>query len=447
MIALIASDLIMRWRVWLGVLAVTVTSGFVGAHAAGLLETGAFHAGAVQEGLASTSSAVIMFAAITALIVLSSAANLTIALQLRDYALWQLVGVRPALVAAVVLSQLGVIGIVGALVGWLLALPVFPSFFVWVFREWPEMQGVSLHLGMGSGLLVIAAVALTVVLGGLRSARRASRTPAIEALRDAEPPRVRMGWIRMILTVSALAGTTALAMNLDGDASMSAFSGQAILLTPLIAAALAAAGPIVFPLVLRGWTSLLPTTASATWFLARNSARYRLARSSAAIGPLMVAIALAGGLYTTGVTLAAAEAARSGSDAGFDLAPEGVVILLGGPLLLSGVAAAATVFMSGHTREREFALIQAVGSTRGAIVLTAIWEAVAYAVTAALLGVAATAVGGLVIAGKLSLSGPIIAFPTIGLIAGGGLALLLAATVLPTVTALRTEIPRTLAVE
>ncbi len=42
------------------------------------------------------------------------------------------------------------------------------------------MQGVSLHLGIGSGLIVIAAVALTVVLGGLRSARRASRTPAIE---------------------------------------------------------------------------------------------------------------------------------------------------------------------------------------------------------------------------------------------------------------------------
>ncbi|MFK3679094.1 FtsX-like permease family protein [Microbacterium sp. NPDC090218] len=103
--------------------------------------------------------------------------------------------------------------------------------------------------------------------------------------------------------------------------------------------------------------------------------------------------------------------------------------------------------MSGHTREREFALIQAVGSTRGAIVLTAIWEAVAYAVTAVIIGTAATVIGGFVIAGALSLPSPVVAFPAIGLIAGGGLVLLLAATVLPTVAALRTEIPRTLAVE
>ncbi|WP_395242085.1 hypothetical protein, partial [Salmonella sp. s60732] len=78
MIRLILSDLVAHSRVWLGVFAVTVAAGFVGAVVAGLLETGSFHGGAVQEGLASTSSAVIMFTVITALIVLGSTANLTI---------------------------------------------------------------------------------------------------------------------------------------------------------------------------------------------------------------------------------------------------------------------------------------------------------------------------------------------------------------------------------
>lgn len=447
MIRLIVSDLIAHARIWLGVVAVTIATGFVGAVAAALLETGAFHGGEVEEGLASTSSAVIMFTAVTALIVLSSTATLTVSLQVRSYALWQLVGVRPALVSAIVLVQLGIVGVVGGLLGSLLALPVFPALFVWVFREWSEMQGVSLHLGLGSAWVVTAAITLTVLFGGLRSARRAGRTPPIEALRDPEPSQARTGWFRVLLGIAALGGMIALVLNLDGSAPMSTFSGQAVLLTPLIAAVLAATGPIVFPLVLRGWTALIPARVSATWFLARNSARYRLSRSSAAISPLMVAIALTGGLYTTVATTAAAQTLRTGADAGFDLAPEGVVILLGGPLLLSAVASAATVFMSGHAREREFALIQAVGSTPPSIVLTAIWEAVAYTVTAVILGSAATIIGGVVVADALELPGPSISFPTLGVIAGGGLIFLLAATVMPTAAALRTEVPRTLAVE
>ncbi|PRB13416.1 FtsX-like permease family protein [Microbacterium sp. MYb62] len=447
MIRLIVSDLVAHARIWLGVAAVTIATGFVGAIAAGLLETGAFHGGAVNEGLSSTSSAVIMFTAVTALIVLSSTATLTISLQVRGYALWQLVGVRPGLVSLVVLAQLGIIGVLGGLIGSLLAIPLFPPLFTWVFREWSEMQGISLHLGIGSALAVTAAITLTVLFGGLRSARRAGRTPPIEALRDPEPSQARVGWFRVLLGVAALSGVIALVLNLDGSASMSAFSGQAVLLTPLIAAVLAATGPFVFPLVLRGWTALVPARASATWFLARNSARYRLSRSSAAISPLMVAIALTGGLYTTGATTAAAQTIRTGMDAGFDLAPEGGVILLGGPLLLSGVASAATVFMSGHAREREFALIQAVGSTPRTIVLTSIWEAMTYTVTAVVLGSAATIIGGVVIADALALPGPSVAFPALGIIAGGGLVLLLAATVMPTAAALRTEIPRTLVVE
>lgn len=447
MIRLALSDLAAHARVWIGFLAVTITTGFVATIAAGLLETGIVHGGRVAEGLSSTSSAVIIFSAVTALIVLSSTSNLTVALQQRSYALWQLVGVRPAIVGAVVLAQLGIVGIIGALVGALLAVPVFGPLFRWVFREWEDMQSVTLHLGAVSASLVTAAVTLVVLLGGLRAARRASRTPPIEALRDPEPRQAAMGWFRIVLVAFVVTGLITLTLSLDGRASFSAISGQAILLTPLVAAAFAAAGPILFPLVLRAWTSLVPARASASWFLARHSARYRLGQSSAAIGPLMVALALAGGLYTTGATLAAAQAARTGASAGFDLAPEGVVLLLGGPLLLSAVSAAATVLMSGHSREREFALIQAAGATHRAVLLTAVWEAGIYAATAAILGTVATLGGGIIVATVLGLAGPTVAFSTIGLVAIGGFALILAATVVPTLAALRHEIPRTLAVE
>jgi putative ABC transport system permease protein len=410
-IRLLLSDLTAHARVWLGVLALTVTTGFVGAIAAGLIETGSVHGGRVQDGLSSTSAAVIMFTSVTAIIVL---------------------------IGIVVLTQLGIVGAVGAAVGCLVAVPVFPALFVWAFREWSNMQGISLHLGIISMLIVVAAITVVVMIGGLRGARRASRTQPIEALRDPEPP---------IVTALTVGGAVAVAGNLDGSATLSGFSGHAILLTPLLAAALAAAGPRVFPLVLRAWTSLVPSHMSASWFLARNSARYRLSQSNAAISPLMVAIALAGGLYTLAATLDAALLARGGSTTSTGLALEGVVILLGGPLLLSAVAAAATVFMSGRARQREFALIQAAGSTQSVISLAAIWEAVIYTMTATILGTIATVAGGLIIASELSLALPVVSFSTIGLIAAGGLVLILIATIAPTVAALRHEIPRTLAVE
>ncbi|WP_105565207.1 ABC transporter permease family protein [Microbacterium halophytorum] len=447
MIRLILADLLGHARVWTGIFAVITAAGFVAAIATGLLETGMVHGGRVRDGLASSSSAVIMFTAVTALIVLSASANLTVALQQRTHALWQLVGIRPALVALAVIAQLGTVAVAGGTTGALIARSAFEPLFVWTFREWTDMQGISLHLSVGSIAIAVVAIAAVVLLGGLRGARRASRTPPIEALREPEPPEARLGWLRIVATCLALGGTIILIANLDGEASVSAFSGQAILLTPLIAAVLAAAGPIVFPIALRAWTSLVPARASATWFLARNSARYRLSRSTAAVAPLMVAIALAGGLYTTGATLAAAQAARTGSADGFSLAPEGVVLLLGGPLLLSGVAAAATVFMSGQAREREHALVRAAGSTQGAIVLAALWECVIYTVTAAFLGAAATVIGGIIIAHTLALPAPTVSLAALGVIASGGFVLILAANISPTAAALRHEIPRTLSVE
>lgn len=446
MIRLIVSDLVAHARVWLGTLAVTIAAGFVAALAAGLIATGIAHGGRVQEGLGSTSAVVIIFTAVTALIVLSSTANLAVALQQRGYALWQLVGIRPAVVGLVVLAQLGIVGIVGAFIGCLIAAPSIGPLFAWSFADWPTMQGVDIELTPAGALLVAAGTVAVVIVGGLRGARRASRTPPIEALRDPEPARIRIGWFRVVVTTGMIAASVGMSAAMK-EATFSQISGMAPLLTPVIAGVLAAAGPVLYPLVLRAWTSLIPARASASWFLARNSARHRLSRSAAAVGPLMVAIALAGGLYTSGATLAAARAEQTGGAGGFALAPEGVVIVLGGPLLLSAIGAAATVFMSGQAREREFALVQAAGSTRAAVVLTAIWEAVIYTVTAAVLGTLATVVGGIIVAHALGLPFPTVSFATVGLIASGGFVLILAATVAPTTAALRHEIPRTLAVE
>jgi putative ABC transport system permease protein len=158
----------------------------------------------------------------------------------------------------------------------------------------------------------------------------------------------------------------------------------------------------------------------------------------------MVAVALAGGLYTA-AGIGGEAVSRETSSATQDLATGTVALLIGGPLLLAVLGATATIFMSSRSREREFALIQAAGGTEATVLGAAAWEAVIYVVTAAGLGavaVAVTAVAGLWAVGVWGFG-----LGSVASVAGAGLLLTLAATVLPTWSALREEVPRTLAAE
>jgi putative ABC transport system permease protein len=450
MMRLVLSDLFANARVWLGMLLLTLVVGMIGGLAAGLIETGISYGGAVQEGLVSISATVALFAGVTAVTVLSSSASLTVTLQQRGYALWQLVGIPPLAIGAVVIAQLLVVAVLGAVLGALVALPVAQPFFDYIFATWPDLHGVRVRFGPTSMAAVIVAATGVVVLGGLRGARQASRGRAIDALREPEPRQIRMGWVRWVVASALAAGLLAVVAGLDG-ADVTAVASQAMFLTPLIIALLAALGPVLYPLVLTGWTALVPRRASASWFLARHTAGYRISQSTAAIGPLMVGVGLTGGVYTAASTLAGAVELQTGRTTGYDLAPEGVVILLGGPLLLAAVAAAAAVFMSGRARDRDSALLRAAGAGSGTVLAAAAWEAVIYLVTAVLLGGAAIAAGGFLTAWALGTTVPGVtatfAVVAPALVAGCGLVLVLAATVIPTVTALRIDVASALAAE
>lgn len=447
MIRLVFLELLAAARIWVGTLVLTTVTGFVSALALALVDTGLSYGGKVSESLASGGSAVLVFSGIAAVVVLSANSNLAVALQQRNYALWQLVGIPPARIGWVVLAQLAVVGVVGSLLGVLAAAFVADPVYAWGFATWEGLGHVVYRVGPLSLWLTVVIVTALTVLGGLRGARRASRVPAIEALRSSEPPSMKFGWVRVCALVLSLTVTISLATGLAGE-SYAVIGSKAMFLAPCLAAVFAALGPALFPVLLRLWTSLLPKRASATWFLARSSAVYRLSQSSAAISPLMVAIAIAAGLYATGNTLNAAAAVSSGAAAEWSIALEGFVIVLGGPLLISCCAAAATVFMTGQARDRESALIRAAGSTQRAALLGATWEAVIYAVSATILGAGAVVIGGLILVGALNVQmAPRFALDVIGAIAAAGFVLLLGATVMPTALALRREIPRVLAAE
>lgn len=445
MMRLVFADLVRSIRVWMGVFVVTVTAGFVGALAASMIETSWHVTEQLRQFLAGASSAVLMFTSVTALIVISSVSHLTVALQRRDYALWQLVGVRPSAVSGIVVTQLAVVGTLGSAFGTVVALTVLNPMLHLIFRGWDRLDSVNFVLAPIAMVCVIGAVLVIVLLGGLRGARNAGRVAPITALRESEAVSDRVRWFRMLLAAAVLVVLIWVSISLY-EAEFTYILNTSIAITPLILVLLAVLGPLVFPVVLRVWTALLPHRLSASWYLSRHSAEYRLSQSAAAISPLMVAIGLTGGLYTASSLLRQSLIERTGEDHGWSLPLESVVVMLGGPLLLSGVAAAAIVYMTSHAREREFALVLAAGATRGHVTLMSVWEALIYAGTALLLGILAIVGGGVIVATALGLHSMPVSWVSTLFIAGGGLVLLLAATVVPTVVGLRHSVSRTLAV-
>lgn len=133
MIRLVFSDLRDNAVLWIGAFAVAMSCGYIGGWVLSIRVTSAFYDGELQRLLQNASSSVLVFSLLAGVAVLVSAANLTVSAQRRSYALWQLAHVRPSSVSLVVLFQLVIVGVVGAVVGTLLTVITFESLFPVVF--------------------------------------------------------------------------------------------------------------------------------------------------------------------------------------------------------------------------------------------------------------------------------------------------------------------------
>ncbi len=439
MIWLVFAELRHSPRAWTGVFALAIVTGLVAFVAGALLVSSGHYAGSTRQLVANSGQMLAVFTSISALVGVTGASNLTVALQRRTLALWRLAGVRSGAVGLMTLVQLAMVGSLGAGVGCLAAGPMLGPFFDWVQGIWIGTERIEPHVGASTIFGTIVAVAGLVVLGGLRGAMSASRTEPIEALREPEPPTRTMGRIRWGVAAGVLAVTLALVWRLE-DAPFGEQVNRGMFLIPALAGLVASLGPLVFPTFLRVWTSILPPRLAPSWFLARHDARYRLSQSTAVIGPLMVGIALAAAVPTGAATFGAT---ADGGDWTID--PEPLVLMLGGPLLVAAATAAVTVFMVSGGRERGAALVQVAGGGRRTVILAAAWEALIHAATATMLGVAVTAAGAFALADAVGIAEPQIAWLPVVLVAIGGAALILLATVIPALTALRVPLSRMLA--
>lgn len=435
MLRLVLRELVEKARIWFGVTLVAAATAAVLDVAAAAIETAAHAGGAEGLALYAIGGLMVVTTTVAGVVVLSAAAGLTVVLQQRDYALWMLTGIGPGVVRLVVSTQLVVVAVLGAVAGTVLFAPLVRPVLGGVVRQSDGFGALDVRFGPASYVGVVAFVAVVVLLSGGRSAGRASRVSGLTVLRDPDPPSTRMGAPRWIAAVALAAVAAAVVRSLGGTPA-ERLEPPLLLLGVLTASLLVCLGPVLYPAVLRGWTAVVPATASSSWFLARAGTLHRVGRSSATVSPLLVAAALAGSLY-------AADAGSGSASVSY----AAVLLLIGGPLVLSVLGAAVTVVMASAARDREAALIRASGATTGVVLASAAWEAVIYVGTAALLGlvpVAVTTLAGYWAAREADpLAGPV----AVAVTAVGELVLLLLATLLPALWGLRREVPALLAAE
>ena len=447
MIRLVFRDLVANVPIWLGALVVAAAAGAAVSVAAGLVTSGFGLEFVYAAGLASLASISTVLTIVSIVAVLGSVTRLTVDLQRRSYALWQLVGVSAARVTWIVRAQLTIVALIGSTLGTVIAAAFIPAILRFGLSDSSGLQEVEPQTLPGSQVVVIVLVYAVVVLGSLKASRRAGRVRAIEVLRDAGGEATRMGAARWVL----LGLTAALAILLTwsvGNNSGGA-SGQLLLIGPLFTAVAVCAIPVVAPALLRGWTRLIPDRVSTSWFLARNAASFSVSRSTATISALVVTIALPGSFYAAFSTNGDFVSATTGETTG-TLGPGSFLLLLGGPLLVSLAGATATVLMATRTREQETALVQAAGGGRALVLLRATWEALILVGTSGLIALVVQVVTGVGMALSLSrIAGTVPAFglQPAAIAAAVCVIVITAASALPVASALRRPIRAVLAAE
>lgn len=453
-----AKELVRGYRLWAGSLIVIIASSAVCAAALAQFETAAVLSEGEGESLRSMSMGIFAFGMLAAIATAAATTNLAVASGRRGYALLQLAGLLPRQLTVMVLTQLVMLAVVGTGVGLVVGRGIAQPLLNFALAETIITKDVPVVYGLTTVEGTFGLFVAVVVLAGFRAAIRAGRVAPIEALREPEPPHIRMGALRWVATGiaslaalgfgSGIAGTSPTLSASGQPVGLSLIVGLGMLFSIALTALVTSLGPVLYPLVLRGWTAAIPSGVSGAWFLARRSCRYRITQSTAAITPLMVGIALPGALYTLFLT---AGSAMSGGRTSMNINSGSIFTILGPALVLAALGSAAVIFMTSRTRARDNALVSVSGGTTVTAALSAILEAVIYVATAFLLAAAIIGIVGLAVSAAFNhaMSGtmPVYGFATALLIAAAGLLIVGGATLLPTIAPTRRTIPSLLAAE
>lgn len=388
MLKLIFSDLKTNKATWLGAFFVAITCGYIGGWVISILGTAQFYVGAVYKNINQAGTILFLFSIVAGLAVISAVAKLTVDAQRKSYALWQLVNVSPRKVIVVVLAQLFVVAILGAICGTLLSGISFSPLFPLVFSARKIFEEVIPRVDLSSMPIVWLGVACIFLFGGLKAARTAGRTTPLQALTSQPLKKLDMTWIRLLLFAVLLTITVWFSYSIIVDGPNNGMD-RSIYLPILLVGTLVPIAPVLFLLFMRIWTLLVPQRC-VVWFLARRMALYNFSLSTSVQTPIMVGFGMVAGILTIINTMKhyATDIGITNFN-GLDLTS--TILAMGGPILLSAVGAAASIGMTARSRTSDVKLLAISGASPRTLILAAICETFIHSANATFVGIIAVA--------------------------------------------------------
>lgn len=463
------SSFVASWTAWAGVALTFVAANFGLALGSLLLETGLDARDAGLLGIEDASAFIflgvsnLMLAGATAIAVIGAAASLVVASRRGAIARLALAGATPRQVRSTLMVQLAGVTLASAVLGNLLAA----ASVQWFTDQQLAERGLDALVGQVEGSRSLSAMlganllcVVIALVGGYRQARRASRISPLEALRPLEAAEGgRRGtlvrqigrWLLVALGLGTFVvmvlGFRVAAEGLGADAGDISF--QLALLSLLLASTvLTLAAPVTIEWFTLAWTRLVPSR-DASWLLARATVVARRDRLVKSVVPVLFTIALLFGMLAVVDTLTASMRA-SGYE--FQLSAASfysIFSLIGSALLIAVAGSVGSLVMMSKQRDGELALAGIAGATPAQRLVIPALEALIITVTAVVLGLVAAAAGVAFQLWAIQVLLPQAALGwSPGILAGVAAACLLvtvAATVVPTIPALRRPVPAVVA--
>lgn len=454
------------WPAWLGVSLAFVVANLSFANSALVLASGleAVAQGrlVLEQSAEFTLSPIsnFVFSGLVALVVIATSAGMVIDSRRGSLARLALAGASPGHVTRTVMLQLVVVALACALVADVIAMATLDPYlhFLTVGTESGlDIQQPAPVYDIGGMLLANLGVVGVALIGGYGQARRAAAVPPVEALRQAAaapPARVRViGWVGVALAVGILVVLFAVIPLISGFAgkeTVSTYLQMSLGALVVFVIAVSLAAPALISPLARGWTALIPSR-DPMWQLARKNIYVRGARFTRSVVPIIFTIGLMLGLLSLGPTLYSTSVASGFAETvQLDKAGMGAFLSLLGPALAIALAGGVgNLFMMSKQRDAELALVGITGATPNQRRLLPVLEATILTVTAAIPAAAALGVmlGFLVVSFRAAGLVPGIDVPASAWLLGVGVTglIMVAATFLPTLSALRLPEPRVVA--
>jgi predicted lysophospholipase L1 biosynthesis ABC-type transport system permease subunit len=403
------------------------------------------------EDLTSMGASLEMLAVPTAVIVLAVVGSAALGQRAVDLARWRLAGARATTLMMLSLGQIVLCalagGVVGAVLGALLspyAVSALNGMMV------PAFAGIAVT---ASGRSLLQAIALSVVaalIAGLPPSLRACRVPAVRAVSGEEEPEGGVGplrWAGTVLGVLLLLGVATwggFRATADGGAEDAMTIGLG--LGVLVVAVCGLGARVLVPLLVHGWTRLVPLRAEV-WELARRGAAARARVSGAAIVAFASGTAVLGVL--TGIARTSEAVARElGDRSQYNYVD--IYVICGIIGLLSALGGMCVLALGAADRRREVAVLRAAGMTPVQVLAAASCEAVVLGLTGLVIACAATSLGTSLMPWAAAHAGQpiVVVLPVRELLIGTAVTILMAlcALLVPALRALRASVRTSLAV-